>query len=80
MKSYQITASLPFSWCRFCTRMDLKTDRFWVNGKVEEIGNRCSNEQICEACEKARHAEGIEIRGDSKIAVQEPKTCDIVKP
>ena len=54
MKSIEIKASLPFSWCRFCTRMDLETRPWIANGQVEEIENVCTNDAVCEACERAR--------------------------
>ena len=60
MKSIEISASLPFSWCRFCFRMDMKTDKWIANGQVEEIENVCANADICEACELARVSEKLE--------------------
>lgn len=53
MKSYQINAQLPFSWCRFCNQMDLKEERFMADGEIYETVRTCENAQICEECEKA---------------------------
>lgn len=57
MKSIEIRASLPFSWCRFCTQMDLETQKWIADGQVEEIENVCANAAVCEACERARAAD-----------------------
>ena len=57
MKSIEIRSSLPFSWCRFCTRIDLETQKWIADGQVEEIENVCANAAVCEACERARAAD-----------------------
>lgn len=57
MKSIEIRASLPFSWCRFCTKMELETQKWIADGQVEEIENVCANAAVCEACERARAAD-----------------------
>ena len=53
----KISAELPFSWCQFCKRMDMKANRFIANGEVYETTNVCENAPICEACERARAEE-----------------------
>lgn len=57
MKSYEISVSLPFSWCRFCTRQDLETSRIYADDEIYETENTCKNAEICEACERARKSE-----------------------
>lgn len=60
MKSIEISASLPFSWCRHCFGMDMQTEGWGANGQVKEIENVCANAAICEACERARVSEKLE--------------------
>ena len=50
----KITAQLPFSWCQFCNRKDLKTETLIADGEVYESSTICENAPICEACERAR--------------------------
>lgn len=56
MKSVEITADLPFSWCRLCKRLDMQTETFFAMYDFEKT-HYCSNASVCEACEQARQAE-----------------------
>lgn len=53
----EINAELPFSWCKSCTRRDLRTETLTADGEVYDSQTICENAPICEACEKARSAE-----------------------
>ena len=33
----KITAQLPFSWCQFCNRKDLKTETLIADGAFSQI-------------------------------------------
>lgn len=58
MKNVEITVELPFSWCRLCKQLDLKTETFWaMYDDSFEKSHYCSNASVCEACEQARQAE-----------------------
>lgn len=60
MKSIEIRASLPFSWCRFCYRMELELRECIVEGPMEKSVNVCRNASICQASELARVSEKLE--------------------
>ena len=51
----KITAQLPFSWCQFCNRRDLRTETLVADGEVYDSQTICENAPICEACERARN-------------------------
>ena len=53
----EINAELPFSWCKSCTRRDMRTETMIADGEVYDSQTICENAPICEACEKARRSE-----------------------
>lgn len=50
----KMTVDLPYSWCLYCTRLELKAIEFRAEDNKSETDHTCANVSICEAAEDAK--------------------------
>ena len=61
----EINANLPFSWCKFCKKRDLRESTIYEDNEVFEKEHFCENADICEGMAKAMRRETmIRIPGE----------------
>ena len=61
----KMTVNLPYSWCQYCTRMELQTIESRADGNKSETDHTCANATICKAAEDARLREEIECQDEA---------------
>ncbi len=64
----KMMVDLPYSWCQYCTRLELQAIKFRAEDNKSETDHTCANVSICEAAEDARRREAIECQDETKKA------------
>lgn len=58
----KMTVNLPYSWCQYCTRLDLRGIEFREEGNKSVTDHTCANASICEAAQKAKFTDEVVIK------------------
>lgn len=74
----KMTVNLPFSWCQYCTHLEMQATEFRAEGNKSWTDHTCANVFICEAAEEAKlreRADAKRTRAMRQLAICAVRDC-----